>query len=287
TRVEVAFPHSAAEHFYLCDVRTTEGAAWSCCPRDFLRRAVAALRQEAGLELRAAFEQELVLPETGARPGTSYGHDSFRNPARFGEAFMAAIRRAGATPESFLPEYGTRQFEVTVTPQPALRAADEAVIVREMARAVAHRLGERVILAPMVDLNAVGSGTHIHFSLWDDAGRPVLHDPERPHGLSEIGEYFVAGIQHHLPALTAVTAPSVASYFRLRPNRWAPTWNNVGYRDRGAAIRICPIFPTPHEAPARQFNVEYRVADATASPHIALGAVLHAGVDGIHRKLVF
>ena len=36
---------------------------------------------------------------------------------------------------------------------------------------------------------------------------------------------------------------------------------------------------------ARQFNVEYRVADATASPYMALGAVLHAGVDGIRRSL--
>src|SRR5262249_45731890 len=158
-------------------------------------------------------------------------------------------------PDSFLPEYGSRQFEVTVTPKPALRAADEAVIVREMARAVAHRLGQRVILAPMVDVNAVGSGTHVHFSLWDRAGRPVLHAPKRPHGLSAVGEHFVAGIQRHLLALTAVTAPSVASYLRLRPNRWAPTWTNVGYRDRGASLRICPIFPTANEDASHQFNV--------------------------------
>ncbi len=285
TKVEVPFGQSATEHFYLSDLRTTEGEPWSCCPRDFLRRAVDALRAEASLVLLASFEQEFVLPGTGDRPGTSYGHDAFRNQGLFGEAFIAAIRRAGATPDSFLPEYGSRQFEVTVAPKAGLRAADEAVIVREMARAVAFRLGQRITFAPMVDVNAVGNGTHIHFSLWDEARRPVMHDRARPHGLSEIGEHFVAGIQHHLLALPAVTAPSVASYFRLRPNRWAPTWNNVGYRDRGAALRICPIFATAKEDAARQFNVEYRVADATASPYMALGAVLHAGVDGIRRSL--
>jgi glutamine synthetase len=175
---------------------------------------------------------------------------------------------------------------VTVTPKPALRAADEAIIVREMAKAVAFRLGGRVTFAPIVTADGVGNGTHIHFSLWDQAGRPVMRDSTRPHELSKIAEHFVAGIQHHLPALAAVTVPSVASYFRLRPNRWSPTWNNVGYRDRGAALRICPPLMN-HGNGADQFNVEYRVADATASPNMALGALIHAGVEGIRRKLSF
>jgi glutamine synthetase len=142
-----------------------------------------------------------------------------------------------------------------------------------------------VTFAPIVDINGVGNGTHIHFSLWDEAERPVMYDQARPHGLSRVAEHFVAGIQHHLPALTAVTTPSVASYFRLRPNRWAPTWSNVGYRDRGAALRICPVSTMATEEAGRQFNVEFRVADATACPYLALGALVQAGVDGIRREL--
>jgi glutamine synthetase len=285
TKVEVSFGQSATEHFYICDLRTTEGEPWSCCPRNFLRRAVDTLRGEFGLELLASFEQEFVLATEGGYPGTAYGYDAFRHQGIFGETFMAALRRAGTTPDSFLPEYAPRQFEVTVKPKLGLRAADEAVIVREMARAVASRLGQRVILAPLVAVNGVGNGTHIHFSLRDEAGRPVMHDPARPHGLSALGEHFVAGIQRHMLALASVTAPSVASYYRLRPNRWAPTWNNVGYRDRGASLRICPVFAMAKEDAAQQFNVEYRVADATASPHMVLGALLHAGLDGIREKL--
>jgi glutamine synthetase len=285
TKVEVPFEGSASERFYIADIKTTEGEEWSCCPRSFLRRAIAGLREAAGLSILASFEQELVCAAGGEPPGTSYGHDAFRQQGVFGEALVAAVRRAGALPDSFLPEYGAGQFEVTVAPKPGLRAADEAVIVREMARAVAFRLGRRVSFAPLLDLNGVGNGTHIHFSLLDGEGRPIMYDPSRPHGLARIGEHFVAGIQHHLPALTAVTAPSVASYFRLRPNRWAPTWSNVGYRDRGAALRICPVSSVAPDAIARQFNVEFRVADATASPYLALGAVIQAGVDGIRRKL--
>jgi glutamine synthetase len=111
-----------------------------------------------------------------------------------------------------------------------------------------------------------------------------MHDATRLHGLSEEGERFVAGIQRQLLAMTAVTAPSFASHFRLRPGRWTPTWNNIGYRDRGAALRICPGLTTS-EALSRQFNVEHRVVDATASPYMRLGALIHAGTDGIRQKL--
>ena len=85
-----------------------------------------------------------------------------------------------------------------------------------------------------------------------------------------------------MPALTAITAPSPVSYYRLRPNRWAPTWANLGVQDRSASLRICPMFG--HDAPVHQFNVEYRVADAAASPYLVLGALIWAGVDGIQNR---
>jgi glutamine synthetase len=176
---------------------------------------------------------------------------------------------------------------VTVAPSIGLRAADEAVIVREMARGVAARLGHRAIFAPMLDPKGIGNGTHIHFSLCDAAGKPATLDPDRPYGLSAVAGHFAAGILHHMPALAAVTAPSVASYFRLTPNRWAPTWTNLGARDRGASLRVCPTFaPADAADEAAQFNLEFRVCDAAASPYMALGALVNAGVDGVRRKLL-
>jgi glutamine synthetase len=138
----------------------------------------------------------------------------------------------------------------------------------------------------MLEPQGIGNGTHIHFSLREPAGAPVMHDPAAPYGLAPTAQHFAAGLLHHMPALAALTAPSVASYFRLTPNRWAPTWTNLGHRDRGASLRVCPLFApaSPGEA-AAQFNLEYRVADATASPYMALGALVHAGVDGIRRAL--
>lgn len=286
TKVEVEFDeYSAAERFYLGDLMTTDERPWECCPRNFLRRAVLALNQinrQSGLAVLAAFEQEFVYTGVEHRPGATYALDAYRRQGQFGESYIAALRTAGLNPDSFLPEYGARQYEVTIHPTRGLRAADEAVIQREMARAVAHRLGYRAIFSPILDPNGVGSGTHIHFSLRDAADRPVAYDASRPYRLTPMGEHFVAGILHHLPALTAITAPSAVSYYRLRPNRWAPTWANVAIQDRGASIRICPIFG--REAAPHQFNIEYRVADAAASPYLALGALIWAGVDGLRHS---
>jgi glutamine synthetase len=100
-----------------------------------------------------------------------------------------------------------------------------------------------------------------------------------------VAEPFVAGILHHLPALAALTAPSIVSYLRLRPNRWAPVWTNLADRDRGASLRVCAIFEMALENAAGQFNVEFRVSDATASPYMALGAIVHAGVDGVRKGM--
>jgi glutamine synthetase len=282
TYVEVEFEPGDAERFYLGDILLLSGQHWQCCPRHFLRRALEALESEAGLGVVAAFEQEFVYTGVEDRLGATYALDAWRRQGSFAEHVMAAIRSAGLEPDSFLPEYGPRQYEMTISPARGLRAADEAIIAREMARAVAHRLGHRAIFAPILDPDGIGNGTHIHFSLRDRADQPVMFDPRRPWRMSPVAEQFAAGILEHLPLLTAITAPSAASYYRLQPNRWAPTWANIGLQDRGASLRVCPIFeqPAPHN-----FNVEYRVADATASPYLALGALVWAGLDGVKRRL--
>jgi glutamine synthetase len=191
----------------------------------------------------------------------------------------------GVIPDSFLAEFGPQQYEVTVAPAKGLRAADDAVITRQLAHAVAFRLGERVSFAPIHDPDGTGSGTHIHFSFLGEDDRPVLHDAKRPWQISLVGSRFLAGIQHHLPALCALTAPSVASYYRLRPNRWAPVRADSAPLDRGAAVRICPLSGTDPEQHARQFNIEFRVADAAASPYLALAVLVQAGLDGVRREL--
>ncbi len=286
TQVDVDFgAEHPREHFLLGDVLETDGRPWECCPRTFLKRALAALEEEAGLRLVSAFEQEFYDEGADERIGSAYNLDAIRRQSLFSEVFIDALHRAGVEPESYLPEYGPRQYEVTYAAASGVTSADRAVIVRELARAAGRTLGHRISFSPAVTPDVVGNGVHVHMSLVERSGRPAMYDADAAYGLSEIGGQFVAGLLQHAPALCAVTAPSVVSYLRLLPHRWSAAWTNAGFRDREACVRICPVMEHAAAAAAPQFNVEFRAADATANPYLALGALVYAGLDGIRRKM--
>ncbi|RMD63702.1 MAG: glutamine synthetase [Alphaproteobacteria bacterium] len=277
---------TAPEHFVLGDIRHLDGRPWECCLRDFVRRGLDALRHETGLTVKAAFEHEFHFDGVEERPNSAYGLDAYRRQGTFAQTFMYALERAGLGPDTFMPEYGPCQYEVTIEPAIGLRAADEAVILREMARAAAARAGARASFTPILRPDAVGNGVHVHFSLLAaDSRQPVNHDPDRAHGLSVTAGSFLAGILEHLPSLAALTAASTISYLRLVPHRWSAAYNNLGVRDREAAVRICPVFETAGVDVARQYHFEFRAADAAASPYLVLGALIWAGLDGLRRGL--
>ncbi len=286
TKVRVEFgDDSPAEHFLLGDIVHTHGEPWGGCTRTFLKDALTALQQEAGLTLLAAFEHEFHYSGVEQRANGSYNLDAFRRQDVFSEVFIHALRQAGLEPDSFMAEYGPQQYEVTVGPRDGLRAADEAVILREMARATAHRLGHNVSFSPLVTHEVVGNGVHLHMSLHDLDRKPVTYDKSGPGGLSEVAAQFAAGILRHAPAICALTAPSTVSYQRLVPHRWSASYTNLGFRDREACLRICPVVEIGDADIAKQFNMEFRAADAAASPYLQLGILVYAGLQGIREKL--
>jgi glutamine synthetase len=286
-RVRVDFGEDhAAEHFVLCDILDLEGRPWEVCPRSFLKRVLGMIEERHGLAVKSAFEHEFVLENVEERPNASYALDAFRRQDSFAERFLAALKEAGITLDTFMPEYGPKQFEVTVGPAHGVRSADQAVVVREIARAVAIRMGSRVSFTPILRPDAVGNGVHVHFSLLEAAtGKPVNYDPDAPNGLSARAGAFIAGILRKMPAITAITAASTISYLRLTPNRWSASYNNLGFRDREAGVRICPVFTTVADEIPRHYHFEYRAADAAASPYLVLGAVLAAGLHGLDASL--
>lgn len=287
THIRVDFgPDHAAENFIMGDIRLLDGTPWPVCPRSFLKRVVAALEERHGLRVRAAFEHEFVYDGVDERPNASYALDAFRRQDLFAETYLGALQEAGVELDTFMPEYGPMQYEVTVGPTVGVTAADQAVAVREIARAVATRFGRRASFTPILRPDAVGNGVHVHFSLFEAAtGRPVNHDPNHKDGLSATAGAFISGILAKMPSITALTAAATISYLRLTPNRWSAAYNNLGYRDREAGVRICPVFATADADISRQYHFEFRAADASASPYLVLGAILAAGLHGLDRGL--
>jgi glutamine synthetase len=281
---------TAALEFVLCDIVETDGRPWECCPREFLRGALAELESELGASVMASFEHEFQLVR--AMPAElPFSLAAQRVAEPFASCVMASLQEVGAQPERFMAEFADHQYEIPVAPAAGISCADRSVVVRETVREVARRHGMRASFAPLTDPTAPGNGAHIHFSLLDGSGAPLLYDSSRPGCLSELAERFAAGILLHADALCALCAPSPCSALRLAPHHWSAGAVCVGQRNREALLRIPPLLSLG-DAPsgarageAAQMRLEYRAADAAANPYLALGALVRAGLDGVRREL--
>ncbi|MEM8631659.1 MAG: glutamine synthetase family protein [Pseudomonadota bacterium] len=284
TVVEAVFG-DRTERFMLGDIVTLDGAPWDLCTRAILRSALDRLEQVGGVRLLAAFEHEFQIKGSPAVAGEAYGRAGFEAQRDLCETLVDQLTAAGLSADSIMKEYGPNQYEVVIGPEDGQRAADAAVIVRELTRSTARHLGDVATFAPILDPASVGNGAHIHMSFLDETGAPVAHDPNRPHGMSQLTGAFCAGVLKYLDSILALTAPSVVSYLRLTPNRWSAAYNNLGLNDREAALRLCPVTPLDPASLSRQFNIEFRAGDAAACPHLALAAIVHAGCAGIEEGL--
>lgn len=271
-------------HFYHSDIANLDGTPWEGCVRSMLKAAVAEL-EALGLRVVAAFEQEFQILGANWPAAPSFALSAQRRADPFGPMLMAALRAAGCEPECFLPEYGRDQFEIVCGPSGAVAAADRAVSIREITRELAATMGWQASFCPKTDPKGVGNGVHIHLSLTDLQGNPMTFDATRPGRLSVQAGAFAAGIVQHMAALTALAAPSVVSYQRLKPHNWSASWTTLGEKDREATLRICPTWERAGHDPSRAFNMEFRAADATASPHLSLAMLIRAGTDGLKSGL--
>ncbi len=279
-------PHVAAMTTDMC---TLDGAPWDACPRAFLKRQIAACAA-AGFSVRAAFECEFSLavrrPDGSFAPvddSLCFSTVGMTTAAPFIDELVAALDAQGIQVEQYYAELGHGQQELSIRHAPALDAADRQVFYRETVRGVAYRHGLYASLAPKPFVDQAGNGGHIHFSLWDTAGkRSVMHDPKGQYGVSARGYHFIAGVLEHLPALLALTCPSVNSYRRLQPHFWSSAFTAWGPDNREAAVRVPSTFPSDR---AGSTNAELKASDASSNPYLALGGLLAAGLDGVARAL--
>src|SRR6266576_2302374 len=173
------------------------------------------------------------------------------------------------------------QFEQNFTYTDALTSCDRAIFFRYMVHTLAQQQGLLATFMPKPFTNLTGNGCHFHLSLWDgDTNLFLDEDDARGLGLSETAYHFIGGLKKHAKAYSAVTAPTVNSYKRLKLGStssgatWSPVWISYGYNNRTQMLRI--------PAPGR---VEDRTVDGSTNPYLAATVILAAGIDGIENKL--
>ncbi|MEM1343022.1 MAG: glutamine synthetase family protein [Pseudomonadota bacterium] len=264
----------------LADICTTEDTPWPVCPRGQLKRAIADLEERYGLRLEAGFEHELYITGLQERPTPAFSLAGTRAVSGIAEEVQAMLRTAGTRLDQFAAEFGAHQFEIAAPVLGALEAADHAVLAREAIRDAARARATHASFAPKPFADGPGSGVHIHMSLWQgDTPATAAGDQ-----LSERASAFLAGILAHLPALIGLTLASANSFERLLPSNWVGIYRCWGARNREAAVRFCPRSQRA-DGLNPGASLEYRLADGSASPHLALAALIRAGMAGLEAGL--
>ncbi len=281
-------PWTPSSASVICDMLERDRRPWAACPRSFLKRVVGRTA-DAGFRVEAGFEHEFYLareqdgryvPLDDSLCYTSIGLDLPRDVMH---DIVTALGEQGIVVEQAINEYGPGQQEISVRHAPAVTAADHAIKMRDTVRGVALQRGLLASFAPRPFADAIGSGCHLHLSLWDTRdGTNAFYDPGAPGELSATGRSFIAGVLEHLPSLLALTCPSANSYRRLQPSAWSSAYVAWGFDNREAAVRVASPFWGREE---ETFNLEVKAADASANPYLALGALLVCGLDGIERGL--
>ena len=276
----------ASTKVVLGDLYDDEGNPLPLCPRWALKRAVAdwlkhGLTPKVGIELEAfalqADDRGRLMPYD-APGGVVYGTGPFADPLRFNDRIWAMADDMGFSLDMITAEFDSPQFEYTLTFDDAVKAVDDIVLFRLMAREVALEYGIVLTFMPKPIAEAGGSGMHINFSFVDEAGGNALSSGPRggPEHMNDLARGCLAGLLHHHKGLAGLIAPTANSYMRLQPGSLSGYWQNWGGDHRNVTTRIS----SEGGAKAR---LEHRMADASANPYTAVAAVLQAARIGVEN----
>jgi glutamine synthetase len=211
--------------------------------------------------VRRGFELEWFIGHAGeelspAHQGPVYSPHAMLAVDEFAAQLLADMAANGISVGQLHAEYGLAQMELSVAAADPVTAADLQMLARQTIHAAARANGLRASFAPLVTMESVGNGWHLHSSVLRD-GRNLLAGGDGPSGMTAEGEAYVAGLLRELPALAAVAAPSMPSLLRRRPGYFASAFG-WGVQNREAAS-----LTRPERSYDTAANVELKASDAS------------------------
>jgi glutamine synthetase len=282
-------PWHPATALVLADLTWHDRTPVAAAPRQILTQQTQRLARRgwtalAGSELefivfRDTYEQASELGYRGLTPANGYNVDySILGTARI-EPLLRRIRNemagAGMYVESAKGECNLGQHEIGFMYSDALTTCDNHAIYKTGAKEIAAQEGMSITFMAKPN-EREGNSCHIHLSLRDSGGIPVLAG-DGPHGLSKLGEHFLAGQLAALPGLTLCYAPNINSFKRYTAASFAPTAIAWGPDNRTCAMRLV--------GHGTSLRVENRVPGGDVNPHLAIAAMIAAGLHGIDNEL--
>jgi glutamine synthetase len=261
-------------------------------PRAILKKQVKRL-EEMGMKAFMATELEFFLFDQTYDDARDSGYRDLRLVSGYNEDYhifqttkeedvMRAIRNglhgAGIPVENSKGEASAGQEEINVRYAEAITMADRHVIIKNGCKEIAWARGKAITFLAKWNYSAAGSSSHVHQSLWSLDGKPLFYDHDRPSGMSELMEHYVAGLLAHAGEITYFLAPYINSYKRFVAGTFAPTKAVWSMDNRTAGYRLCG-------AHSKAIRIECRVGGSDLNPYLAFAALLAAGIDGIEKKM--
>ena len=172
----------------IADLFNPDGSRSEESPRAVLRRVVdkfaeLGMRPFVGPELEFyLLDQDAAAPGGWRRYGDATGNvyvsglrgdpentllDALRMLGKYGLDVVAANH-----------EFSGGQFEINLWHSDAMSAADRAFQFKSAVKELARRQGKRATFMAKPFNDEGGSGFHLHFSTWDDDGKPLFDDPD-------------------------------------------------------------------------------------------------------------
>jgi glutamine synthetase len=178
-------------------------------------------------------------------------------------------------------EFGPSQIEFTLGALPGIASADAMVLFRTAVKQICRRNGYHATFMCRPRLpNVMSSGWHLHQSLKRVAdGANAFVPAAGGAALSGVGLQFLAGLLAHAPGAAAFATPTINGYKRYRPYSLAPDRVIWGKENRGAMLRV---IGGPGDPGTR---IENRIGEPAANPYLYFASQIHAGLDGIERRL--
>lgn len=173
-------------------------------------------------------------------------------------------------------EGGDGQHEIGLAHVSMKEAADRAALYKHAAKDIAYRQDRAVTFMAKWDSERASSSGHVHLSLNDPLGQPLLWDEDRS-DLSDLGRSFLAGLIRYTGELMVLHAPFVNSYKRLTPGSFAPINLSWGYDNRTVCFRLI--------GSGDSFRIECRMPGADANPYWSYAALMMAGLGGLEQSL--
>jgi glutamine synthetase len=175
------------------------------------------------------------------------------------------------------------QIEIDFKYGGLIETADRVVYYKFVAKNIAKRCGMIATFMPKPIYLDNASGMHVHTSLWKGSENVMYDKSDDDAELSQTGRYFIGGLLEHAQALVAITCPTINSYKRLVPGFEAPIYIMWSRSNRSALVRV-PVYFKGAEY-VSQKRAEFRSADPSCNPYLALSCILMAGLDGVKEKI--